>query len=443
MAISRVAGQMLKDVLERDGIDISFANANVGINTASPTELLEVAGNVKGEWFLGNVYTTGNVVAGNVNSDVVNLGNLYGGNAVFTSNVTVAGTLTSTSNIVANISGIFYGNTITGVDALFGNAEPYVQVNFENINGNGTTDYVATADTGTDTIHYIDVGIAGSNYDNTAPVNSLGTIISPLDAYVYAQGDGAGGTGGNLAVGVTEPGREIRFFSGGVNADSIIATISNNGLAVIGNIVTGNITISGNTISGLADVIIDPAGNVNVSGVNINDLAEPVANTDAATKGYVLSQLSGNVVNIGNLTVNDTTITSVTANANISIDPNGTGTFIIVGTNGFVMPVGNTAQRPSPASAGTLRFNSDYARIEYYDGAEWDVVAGGITNQTIDTADGVTDTFVLDRESTTAAVLVMLNGIVQIPVNAYSVTGNSLVFTQAPAISDIIDVRFL
>ena len=193
----------------------------------------------------------------------------------------------------------------------------------------------------------------------------------------------------------------------------------------------------------VGSVVISNIGNINAGSVNINNLAEPVANTDAATRGYVLSQVSGNVTSIGNLVVNDTTITTATANANISIDPNGTGTFIIVGTNGFVMPVGNTAQRPSPASSGTLRFNSEYARIEYYDGAEWDVVAGGVTNQTISTADGVTDTFVLDRDSTTAAVLVMLNGIVQIPVTAYNVTGNSLVFTQAPAVSDIIDVRFL
>ena len=152
---------------------------------------------------------------------------------------------------------------------------------------------------------------------------------------------------------------------------------------------------------------------------------------------------TGNVTNIGNLTVNDTTIQTLAANANINIQTNGTGIFVIEGTNGFVMPVGNTAQRPTPASAGTLRFNSEYARIEYYDGAEWDVVAGGVTNQTISTADGVEDTFTLDRESTTAAVLVMLNGIVQIPTSSYTVTGNSLVFTQAPAVSDIIDVRFL
>jgi hypothetical protein len=184
-------------------------------------------------------------------------------------------------------------------------------------------------------------------------------------------------------------------------------------------------------------------GNVDAGNVNINNLAEPVANTDAATKGYVLSQISGNVTSIGNLVVNDTTITTATANANINIDPNGTGTFQIIGTNGFVVPVGNVAQRPSPVSAGTLRFNSEYGRLEYYDGTEWDIVGGGITNQTIDTADGSITVFTLDRESTTPATLIMLNGIVQLPVSSYSVSGNTLTFTQAPETNDIIDIRFL
>jgi hypothetical protein len=195
----------------------------------------------------------------------------------------------------------------------------------------------------------------------------------------------------------------------------------------------------------VGNVVISNIGNIDAGSVNINNLAEPVANADAATRGYVLSQISGNVVNIGNLVVNDTTITTSTANANISIDPDGTGTFVIVGTNGFVMPVGNTAQRPSPASAGTLRFNSEYARIEYYDGAEWDVVAGGITNETFN-GDGSTVNFNLARQTTAPSILVMLNGIVQLPVSSYTITGvgnNVLTFNEAPAVSDIIDVRFL
>jgi hypothetical protein len=223
--------------------------------------------------------------------------------------------------------------------------------------------------------------------------------------------------------------------------DGVNISFANANVGINTNSPTSAFEVAGELTVG--NVVISNIGNIDAGGVNINNLADPVANTDAATRGYVLNQISGNITSIGNLTVTDTTISTSTANANILIDPNGTGTFVIVGTNGFVMPVGNTAQRPSPASAGTLRFNSEYARIEYYDGAEWDVVAGGVTNQTITTADGVEDTFTLDRDSTTAAVLVMLNGIVQIPVSAYSVSGNSLVFTSAPAVSDIIDVRFL
>lgn len=193
----------------------------------------------------------------------------------------------------------------------------------------------------------------------------------------------------------------------------------------------------------IASVTIANMGNVDAGNVNINNLSNPVQAQDAATKFYI-DQLVGNgVSNIGNLTVNDTTITTITANANVNIDPNGTGTFVIVGTNGFVIPVGNVAQRPSPVSAGTLRFNNEYGRLEYYDGTEWDVVGGGITNQTISSADGATTVFTLDRESTSAATLIMLNGIVQLPITAYSIAGNVLTFTEAPKTSDIIDIRFL
>jgi hypothetical protein len=193
----------------------------------------------------------------------------------------------------------------------------------------------------------------------------------------------------------------------------------------------------------IGNVTFANVGNVDAGNVNINNLSNPVASQDAATKFYIDQLIGNGVSNIGNLTVSDTTISTVTANANINIDPLGTGTFVIVGTNGFVIPVGNTAQRPSPASQGTVRFNNQLARIEYYDGTEWDVIAGGITNQTISSADGATTVFVLDRDSTTAGTLIMLNGIVQLPTVSYSISGNVLTFTQAPQNSDIIDVRFL
>lgn len=147
-------------------------------------------------------------------------------------------------------------------------------------------------------------------------------------------------------------------------------------------------------------------------------------------------------VNLGNLAVSNTTISANIANANITLTPSGSGVVIIDTVTGLVIPTGNTAQQPSPAQTGTVRFNTDTTRIEVYDGTEWDSVAAGVTNQLF-TGDGSTLIFTLDRDSTTAATLIMFNGIVQIPTIAYTVTGNLVTFAEAPLSTDTIDVRFL
>ena len=220
---------------------------------------------------------------------------------------------------------------------------------------------------------------------------------------------------------------DVAGNSVGINTSSPAST-----LEVVGNITVGNITIPN-------------VGNVNVGNVNINDLAYPVANTDAATKQYVLDH-AGNISNIGNVTFSNTTISTNLANGNITITPTGVAITVIDTVTGLQIPVGTTAQRPSPATTGTVRFNSDIGRMEIYDGAEWDQVVGGVTNQTIGNADGVTTTFTLNRSTTSAAVLIMLNGVVQLPGVAYNMSpdpSTNLVFTEPPATSDIIDIRFL
>jgi hypothetical protein len=80
--------------------------------------------------------------------------------------------------------------------------------------------------------------------------------------------------------------------------------------------------------------------------------------------------------------------------------------------------------------------------LEVYDGAEWDSVAAGVTNQLF-SGDDSTTTFALDRSSTSAATLVMFNGVVQIPSVAYVVTANAITFAEAPLSTDVIDIRFL
>ena len=148
---------------------------------------------------------------------------------------------------------------------------------------------------------------------------------------------------------------------------------------------------------------------------------------------------------LGNLAIANTTITANITNGNITLEPDGTGTVIIDTTTGLVIPVGNTAQQPSPGATGTMRFNNETGFLEIYDGAEWDNVGTGtVTNQVI-TPDGITNTFTLNHAATEASILVSINGLVQIPGAGYSytVSGTTLTIAEVPLTTDIIDVRFL
>jgi len=93
-----------------------------------------------------------------------------------------------------------------------GNSASYLQINFENNNANGSADYVATADVGTDTTYYIDTGINNSNYGTGA-----------LDGYVVVAGDGVGQPGGNLMIGSITSGKQIEFVIGGFNSANVVA----------------------------------------------------------------------------------------------------------------------------------------------------------------------------------------------------------------------------
>jgi hypothetical protein len=93
------------------------------------------------------------------------------------------------------------------------------------------------------------------------------------------------------------------------------------------------------------DVIVDglSVGNINVEGSFINDQIEIVGNT----------------------------IRTFRSNADLELDTAGTGQVVVLGQSGVVMPVGTTAERPTPPRTGTLRFNTDDARFENYNGEEW------------------------------------------------------------------------
>jgi len=69
----------------------------------------------------------------------------------------------------------------------------------------------------------------------------------------------------------------------------------------------------------------------------------------------------------GNLTLQTNGNTALTINTGQNIIFNSTGAFTV--------PVGNTAQRPSPAENGMIRYNTTIARLEGYINSAWANIA--------------------------------------------------------------------
>ena len=150
--------------------------------------------------------------------------NVYANN-VIVNNTLFSGLATRAATPLPNLIAQFTGNTSS-----------YVQVNAQNIDPNGSADFVVTSDVGDDTTFYIDMGIQGSQATE-------GTLY-PLDGYLYVQGN-TGQEHGNLIIGTTSAtsGLETRIITGGTDESNVVARFNSQGANIHGNlIVSGNIT---------------------------------------------------------------------------------------------------------------------------------------------------------------------------------------------------------
>jgi hypothetical protein len=196
------------------------------------------------------------------------------------------------------------------------------------------------------------------------------------------------------------------------------------------------------------------AGILNFNGAAIPTvIAGGISGKSVFVVGYRYIGAFGVGGDTGNVTFSNTTISSSSANATITLQPTGTGVVLIDATTGLIVPTGNITQRPgyptySSSVSGTIRYNTDYNYLEYFDGIAWTEIGSGgggggtILDQQI-TPDGSSLTYTLTQDSDQASILVSFNGVGQIPGVAYTVSGNSITFAQAPETTDIVDIRFL
>ena len=389
------------------------------------------------EYFSNVTGESGNVITGT-------LGTIRTGNLQLTGAATVGSTLSVVSN--ATVAALTVNGTAT-VGTTLGVVG--------NINGTSAT-LTGSATIGTT------LGVVGNINGTSATLTGSATIGTTLGVVGNINGNGITLTGSLLATGSGD-------FDGGLQSTPIgNASASTGAFTTITS--TGTIIASGNIVanSGTASTGSTTGALVVIGGAGISG----TLNVQTAA-------------NLGNVTFSNTTISSNLTNTGLTINPNGTGTtifnsglnasktviqgtsantFVVTGTqigintatpatgatmhfatnNSIILPTGAIGDRPGTPAVGMFRFSTTSNNIEWYDGTAWQTASTNFTIVTANTqtGNGSATTFTIPvANATTAGTIVSINGVVQEPITAYSISGNVVTFTEAPAITDSIDFR--
>ena len=299
-----------------------------------------------------------------------------------------------------------------------------------------SSEFSAIADNGSNVTSYVSVGVTSSTFNSAA----IAPIIQPNDGYLDSTG--------NLVV--TGAG-DIILAANGVNQVGVRVSANNSNVGVQYSTEsttekTGAFTVVGGVGIG-KDLYVG-------KGATLNSLrsTNPV---------QILSATSGNVAIFANVatTLPASSEYVVIGGGNTVVQP---GVTLKVGSiTTMMIPTGPTAARPSNLFGnvlydvqGMLRYNTTINNIEFFDGTSWqssgstftvisDRQFSGNTVGGFGNVDGTNTTFTLQSSSTTASSIISINGVMQFPTLAYSVSGTTLTFTEPPAPGDVIDARVL
>ena len=221
------------------------------------------------------------------------------------------------ANNVLNVGGnpVVYDNVI---GQFAGNSSPYLQVNLQNFNSGGSSDFVASASDSNGANSYIDMGINGKDYYEAA-FNSM----RPYDGYLYVHGPSNTSNTGNLIIGTASAGANIVLTIGGTEASNIIGYITKKGIALIAG---GYITFPDGTAIKSANYSNSAFAKANAVG----SYAESAYAQANATNNYAVS--------------NYAFANSTMAYANAAYAQGNTNATNIQGTFGFVVAANNFAQ---------------------------------------------------------------------------------------------------
>ena len=440
MAIGRITGPMLFSNLDRQGVslqvdtDLVFfdvTNRRLGINKTNPGYSLDVNGNAH----LGNLYILGNTISsetgkiglGSISSIIVSGGNLN--NVIVTDG---AGNLSFTNvgslpDFVAANASVATLNANIGAYQTYANANASTQATSINTINANLGAFQTYANTQVSTIN-ANIG-AYETWANATFATS--TSETQLSANVGAYQLWANANVASQATSIDTINANLGSYENTTNAN--IGTITNNLNTLTANVGSYETTTNANIGTIYTHVnTLDANVGAFETYANLYLGTSAYGNANVATYlPYYTGNLSpGNVASIfyGNVHTD-------------YISGNSGNVIAVVGTGAFGVPVGTTGNRPVGHN-GYLRFNTDTPALEYFDGTVWVPITNTVTDQQI-TPDGTNNTYTLDQATTDIGIIVSINGVLQRPTAAYTVSGNQITFNEIPDTTDIVDIRFL
>jgi len=435
-----VSGNVVGGNISTAGLITATGNINGG-NLISAALIQGVTVSASGNVTGGNVNTAGQVSAtGNISGAGLALpsltGNIVAHRGEFYGNVDVYGNLNATVGLIYANSGVFLGDAGTGNGAAYagvpgfttlgsnvvmqfaGNVNSYSQLNFENINTGteASTDYIATADNGNDTINFIDFGIGSSTYAPAAY-----PAYGPNDGYLL-------NNGGNLLINSQSASKEIKFLVGGSANANVVANIASTGLKVTGTIsATGNIT-GGNLSAGTGTITV---GGLSFNGNTITSSGATLTidpNSAGGTDGEVI--IAGNLSVTGNVTYFNSNVVTINDKF-INLANNAATSAAADGSGIGVGPIATEYATLTYNSAGNVWAISNGANVSGAVSATGNVTGGnlitaGIVNATTHTGTTVSVTGTVTAASVVGGVITGASVSVVGAITGAAITGTSL-----------------
>ena len=218
----------------------------------------------------------------------------------------------------------------------------------------------------------VNVAVSGGGVTNTMTWNASSNASQPA-RFLRLNLTGSGGGTGNLVVPTLSGGKNY-IINNVSNSAMTIKTASGSGILVpAGNSRSvyqdgTNVVLTSNYFTGTGDFgALSASGTVSGNGfvarfATPGPIGDGTPSTGAFTTGAFTT-----LTNTGNTTLGDAAGDSVIFNASTATIPNN---LTLSGTGSITLPVGTTAQRPTPA-VGMLRYNSTLSTTEQYAGSAW------------------------------------------------------------------------